>query len=116
MLQVVGATADNATRALSLGVRVEEAPVKPSISISGSREVQDGRKFAVVQGSGTGLEGVVVFPRIKLRGQMSYADGKARRVIAEGGSFDWQRRGGKKLYVYFMTEDQQTRSNGITIR
>lgn len=116
VLQVVGATAENATRALSLGVRVQEVPVEPSLSISGSREVRDGRKFAVVQGSSTGLEGVVVFPRFRLRGQTSYADGKARRVIAEDGSFDWQRRGGKKLYLFFMTEDQQTRSNGITIR
>ena len=116
VLQVVGTTAESTTRALSLGVRVLESPVELSLSISGSREVRDGRKFAIVRGSSTGLEGVVVFPRVKLRGQTSYADGKARRVIAEDGSFDWQRGGGKKLYVYFMTQDQQTRSNGITIR
>ena len=83
----------------------------PSILISGTR---DGR-FARVQGETTGLVGQSMIPRVRLPGPHPYKDGVARPVVDDAGEFTWQRQGGKKVYVYFFTEDLQLRSNRVII-
>lgn len=55
--------------------------------------------------------GSAIFP-----GPGGYADGLARRTVAEDGTFTWQRRTGKKIYVLFITEDRSVQSDRIIIR
>lgn len=116
VLQIVGATFDNAVRTVNLGVTVRKAAVEPEISITGLRGAIGGKRGIIVTGTTIGLEGKTVFPRIKVRGQVTYSDGVARRSIASDGNFTWQRRGGKKIYVYFQVLDEEIRSNRLVFR
>ena len=116
VLQLVGATPSNQVRIINLGVSVIELPAAPSITILGSRTTVANKKAAVVIGQSTGLSGFTVFPRIRLQGQSQYADGIAQRTIAEDGRFRWQRRGGKKISIYFQVKDTTQRSNRIIIQ
>ena len=84
--------------------------------ISGSRGDVRGKRGIIVEGTTTGLVGETVMPRIKLRGQTEYSDGTARRTVAEDGTFTWQRRTGKKIYVIFKTVDGSVQSAAIVIR
>jgi hypothetical protein len=85
-------------------------PVHMSMMISGSR---DGRAVRVV-GSATGMIGVDVTPMVRMPGQTRYAAAGNSPSVLSDGSFSWQRRGGKKMYVYFRAEDD-VRSNRIII-
>jgi len=58
------------------------------------------------------VAGETVRARVKVTGEPDYRDGSTRTVSADE-TFTWQRKTGKKTYVYF-THDQ-TRSNSITI-
>jgi hypothetical protein len=116
VLQFVGATTENALRTINLGIRVLESTEEPSISISGTRGEIGNRRGIIVTGTTTGLEGNTVFPRFKVRGQSQYSDGIARRLIPADGTFDWQRRGGKKIYVYFQVVNDVIRSNRLIFR
>lgn len=116
VLQIVGATIENAVRTVNLGITVRQIAVEPKISISGSRGSVSGKRGIIVTGTTIGLAGKTVFPRIKLKGQASYSDGVARRPIRDDGTFRWQRRGGKKISVYFQVVDESIRSNRLVLR
>lgn len=83
-----------------------------SILITGTR---DGR-YARVSGETTGLVGESLVPRVRLPGPQRYKDGESRPVVDEAGEFTWQRQGGKRTYVYFVTEDGGLRSKRVIIR
>ncbi len=95
---------------------VTPRPDRPdAILITGKRGAttsNDNRVFVV--GVAPSLTGVVVTPRVKLPGQPQYVAGSGTRTISPSGDFDWSRRTGKKVYVYFTTEDG-IRSNMVTI-
>ena len=92
-----------------------EAPVRPTIVISGTRERVEGKKTVIVDGTTTGLVGDTVQARVRLPGQPSYMDGSIR-VVDETGKFLWQRVTKKKVYVYFVADDGSVRSNRVIIR
>jgi hypothetical protein len=92
------------------------APPAPEVSltITGSRELIRGRSGVVLTGDSTGLAGMTVRARVRLAGQVGYRDG-ATRVVAEDGTFTWQRSTRKRVFVYFVAEDPTVRSNRLVI-
>jgi hypothetical protein len=42
---------------------------------------------------------------VRFPGQASYQTGTGVRTVNDDGSFEWQRRTGKKIYVYFAADD-----------
>ena len=89
-------------------------PVEKSIVITGSRTEIDGRSGVRALGETTGLAGQVVQARVHLSGEVDYYDG-SRRTIGTEGSFTWQRKTNKKVYLYFRAVDDGVRSNRIVI-
>lgn len=85
-------------------------PAQRSIMISGSR---DGRQVRV-EGVTTGLVGAEVRPWVRFPGQRGFTPGSSVRTVDTEGTFTWQRRTGKKVYVYFRADDD-VRSNRLTI-
>ena len=92
------------------------AAVTPSagkaIVITGSRDASDPR-LIVVRGTSSGLAGAQAVPFIRLPGQTTYSQGSGARTIGADGRFDWQRKTGKKAYVYFTSGD--VKSNTVVI-
>jgi len=88
-------------------------PIEPvTMTITGTRE---GRTI-MIEGTSVGVvAGTVVRPWVKLRGQSSYSQGVASRVIGSDGAFTWQRKTGKKTYVYFRSEDGSMRSARVVV-
>jgi hypothetical protein len=91
---------------------VPRAQVRPSVVITGSR---DGQRI-VVTGTTEGFGmGGTLRPWVRMPGQTSYTQGTATIRVSIEGTFTWQRRAGKKTYVYVMTPDGLVRSNTVTI-
>ena len=111
-----GATAsvDSATTT----VQWTTAPTDMSITISGERTTVKGKPGIAVDGITTGIsEGEAVIPYIKFPGETSYSAGSARPKVDAEGEFYWQRKTGKKIYVYFVLEsDMDVRSERIIIQ
>ena len=93
----------------------EAAPVEKTMVITGSRGEVRGRPGVIISGSSTGMVGEQVAPWVKFPGQTGYTQGSARRTISAEGDFTWQRRTGKKIYVYFRSVDSDVRSNRVII-
>lgn len=91
-------------------VVVPKRVITPSILVSGQRS--GNARLVVVTGVTTGMVGATVAARVKLAGQSEYSAGSARVVDAAGG-FTWQRRTGKKVFVYFQAGD--VRSDRVVI-
>lgn len=89
------------------------APVDTSILITGTRGDIRGRPGVIVTGTSTGLAGQQVAPWVKFPGQTSYTQGVVRPTVTAEGDFTWQRRTGKKIYVYFRGVDTDVRSQRI---
>lgn len=83
-----------------------------SIVITGSRDAADPR-LILVKGTSSGLAGSMAVPFVRLPGQTEYSEGTGTRTIDVGGRFEWQRKTGKKAYVYFMSGD--VKSNTVVI-
>lgn len=88
------------------------AVARPTIVITGSRDVGDPR-LAVVRGITTDLLGEQVTPWIRFRGETSFSAGAGLRTVGSDGSFEWGRKTGRKLYVYFTHES--VKSNTVVI-
>jgi hypothetical protein len=84
--------------------------VGKSILISGSRD----EGSVVVSGMTTGLVGSEVMPWIRFPGPHRYEPGAGVQTVSDDGTFTWQRRTGKKTYVYFRA-DGDVRSNRVII-
>ena len=110
ILQVVGTLSTGSTLTVDTGLIVRKAD-RRSIVITGSRgkKANAGRVF--VYGRAWDLNGEQVRARVKLQGQVRYAKGSSRTVT--DGEFTWQRKTGKKVYVYFQSSG--VRSNRIII-
>ena len=116
VLQLVGATPENASRVLSLAVRVSPQETAKTLTITGTRQKIGKRSSVTVSGTSEGLAGQMVTPWFKLRGERIYRQGSVRKLVQQDGSFTWQRRGGKKIYIYFLADNGAVRSNTLTIR
>jgi len=90
------------------------APVVPSIVITGVRGEVRGKPGIIVTGSSTLELGAVVRPWVRFPGQTAYVEGSAQVLVDESGGFTWERRTGKKTYV-FVTAGS-LRSNRVIIR
>ena len=51
---------------------------------------------------------------MRLPGELSYSNG-SQRTVRDDGSFTWQRKTKKTVYVYFRTLDGEVRSNRVVI-
>ena len=90
--------------------------VTPSITITGTRAEVRGKPGVAVTGTTTGFGmGAILRPWIRFPGQTSYTQGTATILVDVQGGFTWQRRTGKKAYVYVKTEDGTARSNRVVI-
>lgn len=86
-----------------------------AIDISGERGTVAGKSGVIVNGLASGfVPGDTVVPYVRFPGQ-EYVQGSARPVIQADGSFEWQRKTGKKTYVYFTSADGTVTSNRIII-
>lgn len=90
-----------------------------SITLTGKRATVRGRPGVKVDGATYGVpEGTKLTPFVKLPGQIRYSAGSSVQTltgVTDGqGSFTWQRRTGKKVYVYFRG-DNGDRSQRIII-
>ena len=75
--------------------------VTRSITITGSRTTVSGKPGIIVNGTTTGFKkGDTVEPYFRFPGETTYTESTARPEIAADGSFEWQRKTGKKIYVY----------------
>ncbi len=94
----------------------EAPPVEKSILITGTRGEVRGRPGVIVSGETTGMAGEQVAPWVKFPGQTSYTEGVSRVTVNAEGDFTWERRTGKKVYVYFRGIDSDVKSNRVIIR
>jgi YVTN family beta-propeller protein len=96
------------------------APVTPTpplvrtIQITGSRGAEGKVAQVLVDGVTTGLAGATVQARVRLPGELGYANG-SQRTVGGDGAFQWQRKTKKTVYVYFQTLDGDVRSNRVII-
>lgn len=93
----------------------EAPPAEKSILITGSRGEVRGRPGIIISASSTGMVGEQVVPWTKFPGQTGYTEGSSRPTIDAAGDFTWQRRTGKKVYVYFRSLDSDVKSNRVII-
>ena len=92
------------------------APETVSILISGSRGDVRGKAGVIVSGTSTGVGlGAILRPMVRFPGQARYRQGIASILVDQAGAFTWQRRTGKKTYVYVKTQDGTARSNRVII-
>ena len=87
-------------------------PVEMAILNTSSRD-RISPSVVRVDGSTTGLVGAEVTPYVRKAGQTSYVPGINVRTVDSDGRFTWQRKSGKKIYVYFLSGD--VRSNRLII-
>ena len=97
------------------------APVTPtpstakSILITGSRTTVKDRPGVKATGTTVGLAGTTVQARVHVAGEVDYINGSLR-TVAPDGTFTWQRKTGKKVYVFFRSlADPVVRSNRVVI-
>lgn len=91
--------------------------VAKSITIAGSRDTVSGKPGIIVDGTTTGFtKRETVVPYIRFPGETSFTSGSARPEIGDDGSFSWSRKTGKRVSVYFATEDGRLTSNRVTIQ
>jgi hypothetical protein len=83
--------------------------------LQGTRTKVRGKKGIRVTGTNIDLIGQRVVPYYKFPGQSSFRPGTSRPLVNSEGEFRYQRRTGKKIYLYFATEDGSARSERITI-
>lgn len=110
-------TASFGDKTATATIQVRAPLAEKSIAIMGERGTVKGKPGIVVDGVTTGFaEGDVVVPWIKFPGQTTYSEGSARPKIDESGEFYWQRKTGKKIYIYFTNEDGSVKSDRIIIQ
>ena len=91
--------------------------VAKSITIAGSRGTVSGKPGIIVDGTTTGFKkGDTFVPYIRFPGETTFTPGSARPEIGADGSFSWSRKTGKRVTVYFATEDGSVTSNRVTIQ
>ena len=94
-----------------------QAPVVPSITITGTRGEVRGKPGVAVTGSTTGFgTGAILRPWIRFPGQTSYTQGTASILVDAQGGFTWQRRTGKTIYISIRSEDGTVKSNRLILR
>ena len=100
----------------SATVTIVGATASPSITITGERGTVKGRSGVIVAGQTMKVDpSATLVPWVRLQGQDSFKAGSAVISMDRDGAFNWERRTGKKVYVYFTTSDGLIRSNRLAI-
>ena len=90
--------------------------VRPSLVITGSRGEVGGVTGVQIVGMSTGFPpGARLRAWIRLAGEDTYTQGRARIRVSDTGAFVWERRTRKKAFVYITSEDGSTRSNTVVV-
>lgn len=111
---IIGAPAATATATST--IEVAGSITDKTILIVGERGTVSGKPGILVDGDTNGFErGSKVKPWVRFPGQSSYSEGSARPEVSAAGDFSWQRKTGKKTYVFFTSEDDAVKSNRIII-
>lgn len=88
-----------------------------TITITGARTTVSGKPGIIVNGTTTGFKkGETVVPYIRFPGETTFTPGSARPEMGADGSVSWSRKTGKRVTVYFATEDGSVTSNEVTIQ
>lgn len=87
-------------------------PPTPSITITGSRGSGSDAQMVRVEGLAMHLQSQQVRAWVRLAGQESYREG-ITVLVGSDSRFTWQRRAGRKVYVYFVGDG--VRSNRVII-
>jgi hypothetical protein len=92
-------------------------PAQPqSITIQCERTTVSGKPGVKCEGTTKGFSsGTTVSPYFRFPGQTTNTQGPARPEISSLGNFEWSRKTGKKIYVYFMSADGSVTSNQVTV-
>ena len=92
-------------------------PAQPqSIEIQCERTTVSGKPGLRCEGTTKGLaSGTTVAPYFRFPGETTYTQGAARPEISSLGKFEWSRKTGKKIYVYFMSADGSVTSNRVIV-
>jgi hypothetical protein len=92
-------------------------PAQPqSITIQCERTTVSGKPGVKCEGTTKGFSsGTTVSPYFRFPGQTTNTQGTARPEISSLGNFEWSRKTGKKIYVYFMSADGSVTSNQVTV-
>ena len=87
-----------------------------TILIVGERTTVSGKPGIKVEGDTTGFDaGAKMKPWVRFPGETEYNAGSARPTVSVAGDFTWQRKTGKKTYVFFSSEDDAIKSNRVII-
>ena len=114
--QVVSGSFANQVARLIFVERDSLQCVTKSITITGDRTTVSGKPGIIVNGATTGFKkGDTFVPYIRFPGETTFTAGSARPEIDTNGSFSWSRKTGKRVSVYFATEDGSVTSNRVTI-
>lgn len=88
----------------------------PTILITGTRGDVNGKSGVIVTGTSTHLgTGAILRPWLRFPGERSYTKGAASILVNSTGAFTWERRTGKKIYVYVATDDGTVKSNSVVV-
>jgi uncharacterized repeat protein (TIGR02543 family) len=109
---VVSAAYGNASSSISVEVA---AAAEKSIVITGKRDTVSGKPGITIDGITTGFtDGQRVTVWIRFPGETTYTQGFARPEITDN-ALTWSRKTGKKIWVYFTSEDGTVRSDTVVI-
>ena len=101
---------------VSVVVPVTTIAEQKTMTIIGSRGTVSGKPGIIIDGQSTGFAaGEKVVPYLRFPGQTTFSAGSARPEVGADGSFSWQRKTGKKAYVYFTSEDGTVTSNRVIV-
>jgi hypothetical protein len=90
--------------------------VEKSISISCERTTVSGKSGIKCVGETTGFSsGTTVVPYLRFPGDSAYSAGSARPEISSLGNFEYSRKTGKRVVIYFASSDGVVQSNKIII-
>jgi hypothetical protein len=91
-------------------------PIEKMILIACERATVSGKPGIRCDGTTTGFSsGSTVAPYVRFPGETTYTQGSARPEIGADGNFTWSRKTGKKVYVYFASEDGSVTSNRVIV-
>ena len=81
-----------------------------------SRATSRSRRASPSPQASEGIDpGTILKPWLRTAGQGAYTQGSANVAVQAKGVFAWERRSGKKTYVYFKTVDGEVKSNSVVI-
>ncbi len=109
-------TAAYGDKTAAIGLVVPSTATEKSIVITGERGTVGGKPGVIVNGDTIGFKkDDTVIVHYRFPGETTYSQASARPVIDATRAFTWQRKTGKKIYVYVTSQDESVKSGRIII-